>query len=448
MEIHNKTKEQLIKELSKKNRRIAELEMVANERKEAEIELQSSNANLLALIESTNDATLISDRYALPVLWNKTYSRIIKETLGIDMIKGLQPHKHLKDEKAVAWWDDLHRRALSGESFRVEYAHDFGKDDIRHFEVSYNPIFENGKISGFSEFARDITARKRAEEALRNEKEFTETALNAQQDTFFLFEPATGRAIRWNQVFNDITGYTNEEISRMQAPDSYYSPEDLKRAAIFIEKVLETEIGKIELELICKDGRKVITEYNVAVIKDEAGSPKYIISIGRDITERKQTEEALQEAHDLLEKRVKERTLELFESNAALKVLLNQREQDKEEFENNILSNIKHLVMPYIFKLKNNRLNSEELSYLNIIESNLKEVISPFSQKLSSNYMDFTPREIRIANLIKDGAQDKDIMGILNISLDTVKTHRKNIRRKLGIHGKRINLRTKLLSLT
>jgi DNA-binding NarL/FixJ family response regulator len=103
--------------------------------------------------------------------------------------------------------------------------------------------------------------------------------------------------------------------------------------------------------------------------------------------------------------------------------------------------------MPYILKLKNNRLNSDELSYLNVIESNLKEIISPFSQKLSSHYMEFTPREIRIANLIKDGAQDKDIMGTLNISLDTVKTHRKNIRRKLGISGKRSNLRTKLLSL-
>ena len=156
----------------------------------------------------------------------------------------------------------------------------------------------------------------------------------------------------------------------------------------------------------------------------------------------------MQEAHDLLENRVKERTLELFESNAALKVLLNKREQDKGEFENNILSNIKHLVMPYILKLKNNRLNSDELSYLNVIESNLKEIISPFSHKLSSNYMSLTPKEIRIANLIKDGKQDKDIMEILNISLDTVKTHRKNIRRKLGIYGKRINLRTKLLSIT
>jgi DNA-binding NarL/FixJ family response regulator len=52
-----------------------------------------------------------------------------------------------------------------------------------------------------------------------------------------------------------------------------------------------------------------------------------------------------------------------------------------------------------------------------------------------------------VADLIKDGKQDKDITEILNISLDTVKAHRKNIRKKLGINNKRINLRTKLLSL-
>jgi DNA-binding CsgD family transcriptional regulator len=52
-----------------------------------------------------------------------------------------------------------------------------------------------------------------------------------------------------------------------------------------------------------------------------------------------------------------------------------------------------------------------------------------------------------ISDLIKDGKQDKDMMEILNISLDTVKAHRKNIRKKLGINNKKINLRTKLLSL-
>lgn len=148
------------------------------------------------------------------------------------------------------------------------------------------------------------------------------------------------------------------------------------------------------------------------------------------------------------EKKLKSRAKELSESNTALKVLLKQRAYDRKEFENNMLSNIKHLVIPYIEKLKMNRRVSNELDYLNIIESNLNDIVSPFSAKLSFQYLEFTPREIIVAGLIKDGKQDKDIIEILNISPDTVKAHRKNIRKKLGINSKKINLRTKLMSLS
>ena len=147
------------------------------------------------------------------------------------------------------------------------------------------------------------------------------------------------------------------------------------------------------------------------------------------------------------EKNLRIHAAELQESNTALKVLLKQRDRDRKEFENNILSNIKHLIMPYMEKLKKNRKMSDELDYLRIIDSNLKEIVSPFSSKLSFKHLNFTPKEIMISDLIKDGKQDKDMMEILNISLDTVKAHRKNIRKKLGINNKKINLRTKLLSL-
>jgi len=159
----------------------------------------------------------------------------------------------------------------------------------------------------------------------------------------------------------------------------------------------------------------------------------------------------LESAIELLQKTEKElrtHAKELSESNTALKVLLKQRGQDQKEFEVNMLSNIKHLVMPYVDKLRKNMPMSDELVYLNIIESNLNEIVSPFSAKLSLKYLDFTPREIMIADLIKDGKRDKEIMEILNISLDTVKAHRKHIRKKLGINNTKTNLRSKLMSFS
>ena len=146
----------------------------------------------------------------------------------------------------------------------------------------------------------EIIRRKQAELSLRAEKVFIDTALDTQQDTFFLFDPSTSKALRWNRAFREISGYTDEEIARMPAPTSYYSPEDLKRAAIFIGNLLKEGKGKIDLELICKNGNKVPTEYMVSVVNDDQGEQKYAISIGRDITERKYAEIELLQSESLL----------------------------------------------------------------------------------------------------------------------------------------------------
>ncbi len=159
---------------------------------------------------------------------------------------------------------------------------------------------------------------KKLEKALFNEKDFTETILNAQQDTFLLFEPTTGKVIHWNRAFNDITGYTDEEIAGMAAPDSYYSPEDLERASILTQDVMGIGTGTIELELICKDGHKIPTEYKVSVIKDNEGKPKYFISIGRDVSDRKRAEEELVRHRVHLEKLVEERSADLRKTNKQL----------------------------------------------------------------------------------------------------------------------------------
>ena len=150
----------------------------------------------------------------------------------------------------------------------------------------------------------DITERKHTENELRRAKEFTETALDSQQDTFFLFDPNSGKAIRWNKSFTEITGYTDQEIAELATPYSYYSKEDINRAIPFIQEVLENGSGTIELDLICKDGHTVPFEYRVSVVYDEECQLKYLISIGRDITEReisedkiKQTQANLLEAH-------------------------------------------------------------------------------------------------------------------------------------------------------
>lgn len=167
-----------------------------------------------------------------------------------------------------------------------------------------------------------------------------------------------------------------------------------------------------------------------------------IVHIVRDFTKRKFVERKLLQA----EKKLRSHAKKLEESNAALKVLLKQGEIDKKNIEKNILSNVKHLIVPYLEKLKEKG-DTEEIRYLDVITSNLEQITSSLSRKMSYDYIGFTQKEIQIADLIKDGYQDKEIAEFLRISIETVKTHRKKIRKKIGICNKKINLRTFLLSL-
>ena len=109
-----------------------------------------------------------------------------------------------------------------------------------------------------------------------------------------------------------------------------------------------------------------------------------------------------------------------------------------------MLLNVKELVEPYLEKLKISNLNDKQKSYLNIMHANLNDIISPFANKLTSKYSKLTPKEIQIANLVKHGKTTKEIGDLLNLSPQTIESHRKNIRTKLGIKKKRSNLRTHL----
>ncbi len=127
-------------------------------------------------------------------------------------------------------------------------------------------------------------------------KSFTENALNAQNDTFFVLDPASRKAIWWNRSFKEQSGYTDEEIAGMKAPDSYYSSEDLKKTADAIDEMWKKGKATVEIFLIAKNGKTIPFEYSISpVISNDEGKP-YIIAIGRDVSERKKAESALKKS--------------------------------------------------------------------------------------------------------------------------------------------------------
>ncbi|MBP1750401.1 MAG: bacterial regulatory protein, LuxR family [Deltaproteobacteria bacterium] len=137
----------------------------------------------------------------------------------------------------------------------------------------------------------------------------------------------------------------------------------------------------------------------------------------------------------------------LEETNQALRILLERGEEDKKLLEDRIKSNVKELVIPYIEKLKFTGLNVEQQTYLEIVETTVRNVFSSFLQKITSKQYHFTPKEIQVATLIREGKTTKQIADIMKVTRSAIGLHRHHIRNKLGLGKAKVNLRSYLLSL-
>jgi DNA-binding response OmpR family regulator/DNA-binding CsgD family transcriptional regulator len=145
---------------------------------------------------------------------------------------------------------------------------------------------------------------------------------------------------------------------------------------------------------------------------------------------------------------VHERTIKLEESNTALKVLLEHRRSEREKLEENVISQINSLVLPYLKRLGKTGLTSQQKALSDVIGSNLAEITSGFSGRLYRRAAGVTPREMEVAALIKTGKTNVEISDILHLSEPAISFHRQNLRKKLGLIGKKINLAVYLNEIT
>lgn len=219
--------------------------------------------------------------------------------------------------------------------------------------------------------------------------------------------------------------------------------EDAQAVAEGIRGVIRGELDEFLYDYPCHSPDVPHWFYLRAVSMHITGSKKIIVS-HEEITAIKLTEEELRKSKQELE----EQKVHLEEANIALKVLLKQRDEDKQEMEKKVLTNIKDLVFPYIEKLKRAPLRAKDKTNLEIIETHLNEVISPLMQRLTHLNILLTPQEMQVAALVKDGKSSKEIAEILHVSETTIHFHRKNLRNKFGLKNRATNLRSYLLSLS
>lgn len=158
-----------------------------------------------------------------------------------------------------------------------------------------------------------------------------------------------------------------------------------------------------------------------------------LMNIQRELTER--------------ERDVREQAEKLTETNIALKVLLDHRQKDRVLLEENMLANIRTLILPYVQDLMDRPLPKRERTMIEIIEQRLGEVTAPFLNRLTSLHQQLTPQEIKVATMVREGRSSAEIADVLLVSTAAVDFHRKQIRKKLGMTGTGRNLRSYLLSL-
>ncbi|UCE20815.1 MAG: hypothetical protein JSV46_00845, partial [Candidatus Aminicenantes bacterium] len=236
-----------------------------------------------------------------------------------------------------------------------------------------------------------------------------------------------------------IMGFTKEGKIFGNAVIITRDTEELKKRSL-----IETFIGQASVALQRRRVEEIVKRYreHLEELVEESTTDLKSANekLKQEITERKKVELELKESESKLQKQ----KLALEQKNIALREIIAQIEVEKRKIKNDIETNINVVVSPILKKLV---IEKDPLKYVDLLQHHLRGLTSTFGTKITEKNLNLTPREIEICNMIKGGLTSKDISNLLSISFRTVEKHRRNIRQKIGISNKNINLTSYLHNL-
>lgn len=443
------------------------------ERKKEQEALRESEKRFRDLAENTSDLIWETDEKLRFTYMNRTITEHLgvtpEDRYGKTLLDVIPPQEARRLEPL------LMSHVANPRPFRnMEYMALHKDGTIRFRQTSGVPVFgEDGTFKGYRGITRDVTEERLANERLSASERRFAAVFQSSPVPMVISRPHDGLIVDCNLSFERWSGYTRDEAVGRTSVELALWRDALDRKR-FAEHLLEQgSIDGWEMHFRVRGGVLRYALLSARLIELD-GERLALVQVS-DVTAKKELDEELARYRERLELLVKERTadlsreiearkrteaelryremelenrrMDLEEMNAALRVLLRQREEDKEAMESNVLAHVKTFIMPHIVRLEETGLNKTQRSSLSMIKAHLEEIVSPFAQKVSSAYLGLTPSEIQVASLIREGKTSKEIARILNISINTVQTYRYNIRRKTGIKNKKTNLRTFLKNL-
>jgi PAS domain S-box-containing protein len=258
----------------------------------------------------------------------------------------------------------------------------------------------------------------------------------------------SGRYDYIGEAASDLTGYDAEEFlsGGTAMHDVLVHPEDTEMVTSHFQRLFESRSNDtishtLEYRMRHRNGSYRWLSDSHSLIHDQTGTPRLLIGSVRDISDQRLADDALKQAHSRLQNEQKA----LKGKNIALKELLDQINERGDEVRINVQTNIDKVALPLLASIRE-KLDPDLAASAGMLEQCLKDIASPYVSALEKAHGTLTQREIKICTMIKGGMQSKEIAKAMDISVRTVEKFRQQIRHKLGLTHKQVNLPSYLKS--
>jgi PAS domain S-box-containing protein len=290
------------------------------ERKQAEEDLQWKTAFLEAQVHHSLDGILVVDANARKLLQNQRMIDLWKIPASI-----ADDPDDESELRFVVGQVRHPRQFLEKVRHLYSYPNETSRDEIelkdgRIFDRYSSPVFDkNGKNYGRIWTFRDITSRKQAEDALRENRHELSEAQRVAKVGSWVWEPKLD-IVTWSEELFHIFGCDPTlPAPSFQKQQQLYTPESWERLHSAAKECSRTgEPYQLDLEVRRADGQKVWVTARGEAQRDAIGRITKLRGTVQDITDRKRAEHALKEAYETMEQRVQERTAELKVANDQL----------------------------------------------------------------------------------------------------------------------------------